>query len=207
MSLTFYYSPMSSATRIHWALEELGVPYEKVKLDLTAGDQRKPEYLALNPNGKVPMVVDDGTVIYESLAILLHLGERYGVEKGLFPVEWAPRAETFKWIAWAQGTLVDAASRIMRNTSERFPADQHNAKAAEAAKKETAELLAILDKALEGKEYLVGGKFSFADLAIAAYVPFMARIGADLGPYKNIQAWSARCMARPAMARVMTGQA
>src|SRR2546430_300796 len=100
MSLKFYYSPMSSATRIHWALEELGVPYEKVKLDLTAGDQKKPEYLALNPNGKVPLVVDDGTVIFESLAILLHLGERYGVEKDLFPSAWAPRAEVFKWMAW-----------------------------------------------------------------------------------------------------------
>jgi glutathione S-transferase len=207
MSLKFYYSPMSSATRIHWALEELGIPYEKVKLDLTAGDQRKPEFLALNPNGKVPVVVDHGTVIFESLAILLHLGERYGVEKGLFPIEWAPRAETFKWMAWAQGTLIDAASRIMRNTSERFPADQHNAKAGEAAKHEVAELLGILDKELSTKEYLVGGKFSFADLAIAAYVPFMARIGADLGPHKHMQAWVGRCMARPAMARVMTGQA
>ena len=85
MSLTFYYTPMSSATRVHWALEELGVPYEKVKMDLAAGDQRKPEYLALNPNGKVPLLVGDGTPIFESLAILLHLGETYGVEKGLFP--------------------------------------------------------------------------------------------------------------------------
>jgi glutathione S-transferase len=207
MSLKFYYSPMSSATRIHWALEELGVPYEKVKLDLTAGDQRKPEYLALNPNGKVPLVVDDGTVIYESLAILLHLGERYGVEKDLFPSASAPRAEAFKWMAWAQGTLVDTASRIMRNSSERFPAEQHNVKQLEAARKEIAELLGILDKELDGKEYLVGGKFSFADLAIAAYVPFMARLGVDLGPHKHVQAWVGRCMGRPAMARVMTGQA
>jgi glutathione S-transferase len=93
MSLTFYYSPMSSATRIHWALEELGIPYDKVKVDLAAGDQKKPAYLALNPNGKVPLVVDDGTPIFESLAILIYLGERYGVEKGLFPPGWAERGE------------------------------------------------------------------------------------------------------------------
>jgi glutathione S-transferase len=205
MSLVFYYSPMSSATRVHWALEEVGVPYEKVRVDLQAGEQRNPEYLALNPNGKVPLLVIDGTPIFESLAILLYLAERYGVEKGLFPELGIERAEAFKWMAWGASTLLDAGGRVLRNTSERFPAEQKNEKAAEAAKKELGELLGLLDKALEGKEYLVGGKFSFADLSIAAYVPFLSRIGADIGPYKNVQAWSSRCMARPALGKAMMG--
>ena len=123
MSLTFYYAPMTSATRIHWALEELGVPYEKVKLDLTAGDQKKPEFLALNPNGKVPVVVDDGMVIFESLAILLYLGERYGVEKDLFPAAIMERAEAFKWMAWGTASLGETGGRFMRNTTDRIPAD------------------------------------------------------------------------------------
>lgn len=207
MSLKFYYSPMSSATRIHWALEELGVPYEKIKVDLAAGEQKKPEYLALNPNGKVPLVVDDGMVIFESLAILLYLGERYGVEKDLFPPPTPLRAEAFKWMAWGTATLSETGARYMRHTSERFPAEQRNEKAGEAAKKEVGDHLAILDHALAGKEYLVGDKFSLADLAIVSFVPFLARLGLDVGPYANIQAWVARCMARPAMARVMTGQA
>lgn len=207
MSLTFYYSPMSSATRIHWALEELGIPYDKIKLDLAAGDQKKPEYLALNPNGKVPLVIDDGTPIFESLAILIYLGERYGVEKGLFPQGWAERGEALKWMAWAQATLLDAGGRILRNTSDRFPAEQRNEKAAAAAKEEIQALLAMVDRALEGKEYLVGGQFTLVDLAVCGYVPFLARIGVDLGAHKNVQAWVARCTARPAMARVMTGQA
>jgi glutathione S-transferase len=207
MSLKFYYTPMSSATRIHWALEELGIPYEKVKLDLAAGDQKKPEYLALNPNGKVPLVVDDGTPIFESLAILIYLGERYGVEKGLFPQAWGERGEALKWMVWGQATLLDAGGRILRNTSDRFPAEQRNEKAAAAAKEEMQGLLAMVDRALEGKEYLVGGKFSLVDLAVCGYVPFLARIGVDIGPHKNVQAWVARCTARPAMARVMTGQA
>src|SRR5215470_5576285 len=130
MSMTFYYTPMSSATRVHWALEELGVPYEKVKMDLGAGEQKKPEYLALNPNGKVPLLVADGTTIFESLAILLYLGETYGVEKGLFPAPGLARAEAFKWMAWAQVTLGDAIMRIIRN-GDRFPAEQRNAAAAE----------------------------------------------------------------------------
>jgi glutathione S-transferase len=207
MSLTFYYSPMSSATRIHWALEELGVPYEKVKVDLAAGEQRKPEYLALNPNGKVPMVVEDGLVLFESLAILIYLGEKYGVEKGLYPALGPERGETLKWMVWGQATLLDTAGRILRNTSERFPPEQRNARALDAARAEIVEQLGMLDRALEGKEYLVGKDFGFADLALVAYTPFLARIGVDMGPFKNIQAWMGRCMARPAMARVMTGQA
>ena len=205
MSLTFYYTPMSSATRIHWALEELGIPYEKVKLDLAAGDQKKPEYLAKNPNGKVPLLVVDGTAVFESLAILIYLGERYGVEKDLFPPLNLERAEVLKWMVWGGASLLDAGGRLLRNVSDRFPAEQRNEKAAEAAKKELGELLGILDRELEGKEYLVGGKFSFADLAMAGYMPFLARIGADLGPHKNVQAWIARCTARPALAKAMMG--
>jgi glutathione S-transferase len=205
MSLTFYYAPMSSATRIHWALEELGIPYEKVKVDLAAGDQKKPEYLAKNPNGKVPLLVVDGTAVFESLAILIYLGERYGVEKDLFPPLDLDRAEALKWMVWGGASLLDAGGRLLRNVSDRFPAEQRNEKAAEAAKKELGDLLGILDRALEGKEYLVGGKFSFADLANAGYMPFLARIGADLGPHKNVQAWIARCTARPALAKAMMG--
>src|SRR5215813_12354098 len=96
MSLVFYYAPMSSAVTIHWALEELGVPYEKVRLDLQARDQDKPAYKALNPNGKVPLLVHDGTPIFESAAILMHLGEAFGVDKGLFPAAGAKRAEAMK---------------------------------------------------------------------------------------------------------------
>src|SRR5262249_29185796 len=153
-----------------------GIPYEKIKIDLGAGEQRKPEYLALNPNGKVPLVIDDGLPIFESLAILIYLGERYGVEKGLFPPVSLARAEALKWMVWSGVTMLDCAGRILRNVSDRFPAEQRNEKAAEAAKKEMGEILGILDHALEGKEYLIDGKFSLVDLAVAAYFPFFARI-------------------------------
>jgi glutathione S-transferase len=205
MSLIFYYAPMTSATRIHWALEELEMPYEKKKIDLAKGEQKAPEYLAMNPNGKVPLVFEDGVAIYESLAILIYLGERYGVDKGLFPKPGMERAESLVWLCWAQATLADAGARVMRNTSERFPEDERNAKAGENAKTELQAALGIVERALEGKEYLVGASFSYADLAIAGFVPFFARIGADLSPFKNIQAWIARCTSRPALARAMQG--
>lgn len=203
MSLTFYYAPMTSATRVHWALEELGVPYEKVKLDLAAGNQKKPEYLAMNPNGKVPLLVVDGVPVFESLAILVYLGETYGVEKGLFPAPGVARAEALKWMAWANVSLGDAIMRTIRNVGERFPAEQRNAAAGEQAKKDLLELWGMVDRALEGKEYLVGKAFSFVDLAVGGFVMITARFGVDLGAYKNVQAWSARCNARPALGRVM----
>ena len=83
MSITFYYNPMSSAARIHLSLDELGIPYEKVLIDLQAKDQKRPEFLALNPNGKVPTIVIDGQPMFESIAIQIYLGERFGVERGL----------------------------------------------------------------------------------------------------------------------------
>jgi glutathione S-transferase len=87
MSLGFYYTPMSSASPIHWALEELGVAYEKVQLDLKAGDSRKPEFLKINPNGKVPVIVHDGLVIFESAAIQIYLGESLASKRGSY---WRP---------------------------------------------------------------------------------------------------------------------
>jgi glutathione S-transferase len=198
---------MSSATRIHWALEELGVPYEKVRVDLGAGDQKKPEYLALNPNGKVPLLVADGVPIFESLAILLYLGETYGVDKGLFPAPGTARVEAFKWMAWANVTMAEAIARIIRNLSDRFPEEQRNAKAGEAAKQELLELWKIVDRALEGKDYLVGDHFTLVDLAVGGFVMVTARFGVDISSLKNVQRWSGPAMSRPAMGRVMASYA
>lgn len=205
MSLTFHYAPMSSSTRIHWALEELGCPYEKVKMDLAAGDQKKPEYLALNPNGKVPLLVADGTPIFESIAILVYLGETYGVEKGLYPAPGPARGAALKWIAWSSVTLGEALSRVLRNQSDRFPAEQRNAAAGAAAKQEITDLLGLVDRELEGKDFLGGKDFTLVDLSIATFLPFMMRLGIDYGAHKNVVAWLGRCTSRPALGRAMMG--
>jgi glutathione S-transferase len=206
MGLVFYYTPMSSASRVYWALEELGVPFEKVKVDLAAGEQRKPEFLALNANGKVPLLVVDGTPVFESLAILIHLAETFGVAKGLYPEPGLARAEALKWMAWGTASLGECASRVLRNTSELFPAEQRNAKAAEAARKDLGDLYSILDDALAGKTYLVGEAFSFADLALASYSRLAQFLGFDLSPFANVRAWTERCTARPSFARAMSAR-
>jgi glutathione S-transferase len=204
MSLVFYYAPMSSAVTVHWALEELGVPYEKVKIDLQARDQDKSDFLALNPNGKVPLLVHDGTPIFESVAILIHLGETFGVEKKLFPAPGLRRAEALKWLVWANVSLGEALSRHQNSSSPRVPAERHNAKAAEVAKADVEKHLAILDRALAGKPWVAGDTFSLADLHLAGYVGYLGMCGFDAKRWPNIDAWAKKCTARPGYALSMT---
>jgi glutathione S-transferase len=198
MALIFYYSPLSSAVTIHWALEELGVPYEKVKLDLQARDQDKEAYRALNPNGKVPLVVHDGMPIFESAAILLHLGEAFGVDKKLFPPPGLARAEAMKWIVWAGVSLSDAVSRLQTASSPRVPAERHNAKAAEAARADIERLVSILDAVLAKKSWLVGDAFSLADLFAASWASYLNMVGVDTKPWPHVEAWRQRTTSRPA---------
>jgi glutathione S-transferase len=203
MSLVFYYAPFSTASMTHWALEDLGIPYEKVKLDIQKGETRKPEFLALNPNGQVPTLVHDGTPIFESAAILAYLGETFGVEKGLYPAPGPRRGEALKWLVWTNTTLGEALSRFRRNTIDRFPEEQRNAKAAEVAKADVEKLLGILDAALQGKGFLVGDAFSLVDLHVASYVGYVGMCGFDSKKWPAVDAWVKSCNARPSFGRVM----
>lgn len=205
MSITFYYAPQSSATRIHWALEELEVPHDKVRIDLGAGDQKTSEYLKINPNGKVPAIVVDGTPMFESLAILLYLGERFGVDKGLWPREGtSERAEAYTWTVWGSVSLAGALWRIFYNTSDWLPAASHNAMQAEMARKEFHELMLILDARLQGREYTVGDHFTLADLANASLLGWATHmLKTDMTQYPSVAAWLGRCTRRPAFAAAM----
>jgi glutathione S-transferase len=205
MKIVFYFSPMSSATRVHWALEELGVQYERQRVNLSAGEQRRPEFLALNPNGKVPLLVVEGQPIFESLAQLLYLAETYGVDQGLYPKHGPARTEALKWMCWGSVSLYEAMMRLMRNTSDRFPAEQRNDQAGAAARKDLADLFGILDRHLADKAYLLGSEFSLADVALATWPPYLGRLGVDLTAFKHIHAWVGRCMSRPALGRVLAG--
>jgi glutathione S-transferase len=202
MSLIFYYAPMSTASITELVLEELGVPVERVKLDIQKGDTKKPEFLKLNPNGKVPVLVHDGTVIFESSAITMYLGETFGVEKKLYPAPGPKRGEAMKWIAWANVTLGDAVGRFTRNTMDWVPAEQHNEKAAEVAKKDMANCLRIVDEALEGKQFLVGD-YTLADTHLNSFMDWLRYMKIDFSPYARIKAWGERCSARPAYAKIM----
>lgn len=199
MALTFYYAPMSTASVTDLVLRELDIPVERVRVDLRAGDQRKPEFLALNPNGKVPVIVHDGVAIFESAAITLYLGEQFGVERGLYPAPGPKRGEAMKWAVWANVTLGDAVYLWCRNT-QWLPEPMRNAAVAEMALGDVQKNLAILDAALAGKSYLLGDTFCLVDAHLVSFTDWLRHMHIDFSAHANLNAWSARVAARPAYA-------
>lgn len=202
MSLTFYFAPMSTAGITELVLEELGVPHERVTLDISKGETKRPEYLAVNPNGRVPCIVHDGTAVWESAAVTIYLGETFGVERSLFPPPGPRRGEAMKWIVWTNVTLGDAVGRYVRNATHWYPDDQKNAKAGEAAQRDITDCLKILDQGLTDKQYLAGD-YTLADTHVAAFSEWLRHLKFDFTPFRNVGAWAERCCARPAFKKVL----
>ena len=202
MSLIFYFAPMSTATLTHLVLEELGVPYDGKKLDSRAGDTQKPEYLKINPNGKVPTIVHDGVAIWESSAITMYLGETFGVEKKLWPAPGPHRGEAMMWVAWTNVTLGEAVYRRGHASGEWGPKHPKNEQAFAVATEDIAHLLGILNTALAGKAYLLGD-YTLADTHVHSICDWLRHMKIDFGPFANIQAWGERCASRPAYKKVM----
>src|ERR1043165_7636723 len=146
MSLTFYFAPHSTATLTELVIEELAIPCDRHKLDLKAGDVKRPEYLKVNPNAKVPAIVHDGVPIFESAAITMYLGEQFGVDKKLYPAPGPRRGEAMKWIAWTNVAIGEAMYR-RGYFGEWSAPDAGNPKGVEQATKDLGELLGILDGA------------------------------------------------------------
>jgi glutathione S-transferase len=201
MSLVFYYAPMSTASLTTFVIEELGVACERVKLDIRSGETKKSEFLRVNPNGRVPCIVHDGTPIWESAAITMYLGELFGVEKKLYPAPGPKRGEAMKWIVWTNVTLGEAVYRFSYNT-QWAPEDQRNAKAAEKAKGDIGALLKVLDSSLEGKPFLVGD-YTLADTHLNSFCDWLRHMKMDFTPFGQLNAWSERCSKRPAYERAM----
>lgn len=205
MSITFYYAPMSTATLSDLVIEELGIPCKRVKLDIQKGETKEPDFLKLNPNGKVPLIVHNDVPIFESAAITMYLGEQFGVEKKLYPPAGPKRGEAMKWITWTNVTLGDSVYNWCRNTMEWLPADHRNAKAGEAAKKDLAANLSVLDQELVGKKFLIGD-YTLADAHLNSFLDWLRHMKVDFTPFANINAWSKRCSDRPAYAKVMAAE-
>ncbi|WP_313341762.1 glutathione S-transferase family protein [Stenotrophomonas sp.] len=197
MSLVFYWHPMSSATPIACALAELGVAHDRVRIDIRNGEQRTPEYLAINPNGKVPCLVVDGTPIFEGLAIHLWLGERFGVERGLWPAADTPeRLQAMSWCAWAYVTYMAVIGRLRLATADDALRD---ARQAAAASSDAKRLLEVLDERLGGNAWMLGAHYSLADLVVAQVVGYGTYVGAGVDDYPAVAAWLAQVQARTAM--------
>ena len=203
MAITFYYTPMSSASRVHWALEELGIPYEYVQVDRTKNEHKQPEFLAINPNGKVPALVDDGVAYFESLAITLHLAERYGVERQLWPSSGQARADALSWSIWCLAelhyNLREYAYHGMQTRLSYKPEEQSKA-AADFNRGVLSKHFAMLDKRLADREHICGN-FTLADCTIGSALRFGAMIG--IPPEgQHVAAYVERLNKRPAVARI-----
>jgi len=197
MSLVFYWHPMSSATPIACALAELAIPHERVKIDIRAGEQRTPEYLAINPNGKVPCLVVDGTPLFEGLAIHLWLGEHFGVAKGLWPHDGTPaRLEAMSWCTWAYVTYGAVIGRVWLATSDDALRDADHAAA--AIRTATA-LLDLLQARLSQQPWMLGEAYSLVDLVVGQVVGYGTYLGAAVEAHPAVAAWLQQVQARPAM--------
>ena len=194
-------NPNPTATITDVVFAELGIAHERVVLDIHAKDTHKPEFRALNPNGKVPVVVHDGTVIFESAAITIYLGETFGIANKLWP-SGHKRGEAMKWVVWTNVTLGDAVYRVGRNSGAWVPADQQNAKACEVAAKEVQDLLGILDHALASTAFLTGADYTLADAHVNTFLDWLRYQKTDFSKFSHLNAWSAKCAARPAYQKV-----
>lgn len=199
--LTLYTSPLSgNGRKVHMLLEEVGAPYQLAKLDLMKGEQKNPAYLQLNPNGKVPTLVDDGFVLWESNAILLYLAEKFSAAK-LLPTGGHDRARMFQWLLFEQTTFRPPLSFLMRQT--RFtPSDKQDQKAIEQAWSEVRANMNILQTTLSGRGY-IGGTFSVADIAVLPYVYLAKDLGADLAAWAGVEAYWQRLSARPSWQKII----
>jgi len=200
MSLTLYYAPRSSASPITWILAELGVPHEAIAIDFAKNEQKQPAILAHNPMGQVPTLVDDGRGMFESSAIMIHLGQQYGVERGLWPAPGSPaHMQALSWTSWFAVTLGGTLRLIMLNESEWLPEDTRNAKQAAWGKERLGTLLKVLEERLAKQPHVVGEGFTLVDAYAAAALGWgLGVVGFDLGTTPSIAAWLQRCMGREA---------
>lgn len=201
MTIELYSWPMSSGTRIMWALEELGLPYKYVTVDREKNEHRSPAYLAVNPHGKVPALVDGEQRFFESGAILLHLGNKYGVEKKLWPPPGGQaRADAVCWTVWAMSELGAYMMQYLYHgldTPVSFkPADRSKV-AAEYSKSQFDRMLDTLEARLDGREYLLG-EFSIADVAAASWLALGGMLGLKIDKHPRVAGWCKRCAERPA---------
>lgn len=190
MSIVFYAAPLSSATPVTWALAELDVPHTRVHVDLAAGDTRKPDFLKLNPNGKVPTLVVDGTPMFEAVAIMQWLGDRYGVERGLWPAADAPeRLAALSWTTWAYVSYGALITVLNFAQSPRVDAALHHPPLAAEAQRRLGDLLDRLEARLNERAYLLGDAFSLADLIVASIVTYSVYCGVSLDGRARIHEW------------------
>ena len=208
MSLTIYGIPASRAVRPLWVATELGLDFQHVKLDYQGGATRTPEFLAINPNGHVPAVVDarpDGdVVVWESMACALYIARHHGPADGVSITPATPRedAEALRWSFWAMTeTEADALTVLMHRMA--MPEERRKPELADAAERRLAAPLRVIEQQLQqqhdaGQAHLAAARFTVADLCVASVLNWARPSRALMTAHPLTHDWILRCMARPA---------
>lgn len=192
--MKLYYSPRSRSFTGLWLMEETGQPYERVLTDISTGAQKAPEFLAINPMGKVPALQDGDVGLGEAAAICAYVAERYP-DAGLAPPVGDPtRARYLYWMFFASTCIEAAVMQIF--TKIQVPSST-------AGWGEATQVFDVLDQALEKGPWILGGKFSAADIPIGSGLNFAINIFKMVPARPSFERYLARCSARPAFQRAM----
>ena len=199
--IDLYYAPTPNGWKISIMLEETSTPYNVIPVNLGKGDQFKPEFLAISPNNRMPVIVDhegpDGeqVSVFESGAILMYLGEKTGKFFPQTPVE---KFRVLEWLFWQVGGLGPMAGQVSHfvNYAPNFPGD--HSYATERYKNEYDRLLGVMDTVLKSREYLAGD-YSIADMAAFPWVLMYKRFGVNLDAFDNLRRWFDAIKNRPAV--------
>ncbi len=177
-------------------LEELGLEYRAIPVNIDKGEQHAPEFLRVNPNAKIPAVVDDGVRVFESGAILIHLAEKAG---RFLPASGQPRADTLSWLMFQMGGVGPMFGQfghfMMAKREDPYPLERYA--------KETQRLARVLDERLADVPFLAG-EYSIADMATVGWVRGMeSRMKVDMTPYPHLTRWRDTVSERPAVQRAL----
>ncbi len=182
--------------KVLWCCDELGLKYERVDAGGAFGLTRDPEYLALNPNGLVPTISDDGFALWESNVIVRYLSAKHGMGT-LCPEDLQERADAERWMDWQLGTLW-ANMRPVFIGLIRTPPEERDETSIEAFRRKTVEAWSILEACLSDRDYVTGSSFNMADIPLGVSMYRWLQLDVEKPPTPNLEAWYARLRDRPA---------
>jgi glutathione S-transferase len=180
--------------RARWMLQELGVDFESITVNLAAGEHRHPEFLKLNPAGRVPVLVDDDLVLTESVAILLYLAEKYP-HKGWLPTDIKQRSQVYRWLLFAATELEQPLWRISRHTML-YPEHLRLPAEVSLARQDFTDMVAVLEEHMQGRKFIVGDTVTVADFVCAYTLDWANEVGLLDGCPQLLQ-YMERMYARP----------
>ena len=197
--MKLYHAAQTRSVRPRWLLEEIGAPYTLVRLDMSKGEHKSPEYMKIHPHGAVPALVDGDLTLFESAAICAYLADKFP-EKHMAPAVGTPaRGLYYQWMFYTMATLEPPVIEVVLHTVM-LPEAQRSAAAAEAGRTKFAQVAQVLEQALAGKSFILGDQFSVADVMIGSTLGWAQMMGI-LSGHPVLEAYVARLATRPAFQR------